>query len=322
MHDISRCLRPLRSLLLAGVCLGLCNCGGGGKSAGQSRDAGADLLADVSSSDLATFDVRLAIEAQLAVTSDASVEVQSEVQPDTFQAGRDAFLSADGIVAVATDGAAEVGVDLDLARLDGSTGSDVAPTIVDATLEVTLDQATEIRTTFEVGVDTSSLALDLGTPDATGQCNNLDDSLAPLHDEVNVDGPVPVPAGGVIADGLYFESAAELYGTGNSAGPAGSQRRMVMRIAGTAIEAAFFSTSSGDHRLESDTLGPAGADGGVGSIHLTQVCLGPSPRTALSADMGYSAVGSGVGATLKLIYPTITIPGLGSQTIVLTLIRQ
>ena len=231
-------------------------------------------------------------------------------------------MSADGIVAVATDGAAEVGIDLDLSRLDGSIGSDLVPFNADATWDTAHDQGTEIRTTFDVGVDTSSPGLDLGTPDATGQCNNLDDSVAPLHDEVYVDGSVPVPTGGVIADGLYFESAAELYGTGNPAGPANSQRRLVMRIAGTDIEAAYFTSSSGDHRWESDTMGPLAVDAGIGNIHLSQVCLGPSPRTALSMDMGYSIMGSGAGAMLKLIYPTITIPGLGSQTIVLTLIRQ
>jgi hypothetical protein len=306
---------------LAGVFLSLCHCGGGSQSSGPARDAKDAFPTDAGSPDVVTFDVRLAVETQREFPVDAAIEVppatQPEVQVETAVDARDARLSTSDAIDSATN-PTDGGVSLDLAPTDGAVNPDLGPITTDARLDGTQDQGAEARATSDVGADTTAVGADLGAIETGGRCNNLDDSVAPLHDEVYADGPVPLPTGGLIADGLYYESVAELYGTGNPAGPAGSQRRMVMRIAGSAIEAAYFTSSTGEHRWESDTMGPSAADAGTGTISLTQVCLGPNPRKLLASDMGYSAV----GATLKFIYPTITLSGLWSQAIVLTLIRQ
>jgi len=323
MSHLAFHFRTIRSLCLGSLFLSLCHCGGGSPSSGTARDAKDGPLADAGSPDVATFDARLAGETPSEIPGDAAIEVLpatlTEVQPTAIADAQDTRRSAGDAVDVATN-PTDGGVSLDLAPPDAAAEPDLGPVPTDARLDSTPDQGAEALVMVDAGTDTTAVGLDVGT--TSGQCNNLDDSVAPLHDEVYADGPVPLPTGGVIPDGLYYESVAEIYSTGNPAGPTGSRRRMVMRIAGAAIEAAYFTSSTGEHRWESDSLGPGSADAGTAALSLAQLCLGPSTRKPLATDLGYSVVGSGAGATLKFIYPTITIPGLGSQTIVLTLIRQ
>ena len=308
-------------LLLAGACLALCQCDGS-KASNQRHDAGGDLRLEVPDMSVADSGLKPAGQS----------DVQPEGQFDTGRDSQDAGMGVDALGDMASESVADAAAKLDLATGDGAARVDLAVadlSVVDLAIiggdiapEAARDLASESAVAGDAAADARPVSFDLASVEASGQCNNLDDSVAPLHDEVYVDGPVPTPMGGAIEDGLYYESAAEIYSTSNPAGPAGSKRRLVMRIAGATIEAAYWDTSNSEHHWESDTVGTASADAGIGMILLTQSCLSSKTSSHLSMEMGYSATGSGPGATLKFLYPPIILPGPGTQSIVLTLTRQ
>jgi hypothetical protein len=151
------------------------------------------------------------------------------------------------------------------------------------------------------------------------RCNNVE-NLASLHEVVNVDGDAPTPVGGAVEDGTYHETAAQFYDTGAPVGSTGLQRRMVLVIAGTLLQAAFVTRYQGQEteQTESDDF-RAATDAGVGMAELTQTC---PAATGQAIPLGYSVFGKGTGATLMFHFPTITLQSGGTGSSVLTLTRQ
>jgi hypothetical protein len=140
-----------------------------------------------------------------------------------------------------------------------------------------------------------------------GQCNTLVND-GPLHDTVHASGPSPAATGGIIEDGLYYEVASEMFGTGQPPGPVGERRRLTMFIAAHTIQSVLWSDADGDM---TETVQMTIDDPDSGVMEIAKTC----PSSSSAVAFGYSFSGSGPGAVLKLIYPVSPVP-------VLTLVRQ
>jgi len=158
-----------------------------------------------------------------------------------------------------------------------------------------------------------------GVTEPGARCNNLENT-APFHDILRVDGEAPVPAGGRIEEGTYYETAGALYGSGEGVGPTGVQRRMVMVVAGQQMQAAFttrFNDSDKDG-TETDTFGVT-IDAGVGVIEVSKTC--PSGNSG-TIPLGYSAIGQGRGASFLIFFPAAPLESGEIGNLVITLTRQ
>jgi hypothetical protein len=153
--------------------------------------------------------------------------------------------------------------------------------------------------------------------DSSGQCNDLT-ADGPLHGMVSVDSPAPVPVGGTIEDGLYYETAMQVFGSGGGSVLAGEQRRMTMVIAGSLMQAAFTSSPDDATQWETDQM-TTSPDTDPTAFGIKQLCPGSSSTTPDFA-LHYSFLGTGPGATFAIFYPE-GMTGSG-ETLVLTLTKQ
>jgi hypothetical protein len=158
---------------------------------------------------------------------------------------------------------------------------------------------------------------DLSSPDSGPRCNDLL-VAGPAHVVQGVAGPPPAPLGGIIEDGLYYETAAQIFSdTGNTA-LVGETRSMTMLITGDILQAVFTDTSSGGPSWQTNQMTFDVPDAGPNSFTLKQLC----PEGAKTSSVfHYSFAGSGPGATFTTIYPRV-LPDGGTDVFVLTLTRQ
>jgi hypothetical protein len=155
-----------------------------------------------------------------------------------------------------------------------------------------------------------------GGSDSRGQCNDLTPGGTP-HDVVGVDGAPPPPLGGTIEDGVYHETAAQVFGSTSGNPLVGTQRRMTLVIAGSLMQAAFTSSADGEVQSETDQMSTS-PEGDPSAMAVKQLCPGSAPTTDFVFH--YSFVGTGPGATFTIIYPS-SLTG-SSWTSVLTLVKQ
>ena len=150
-------------------------------------------------------------------------------------------------------------------------------------------------------------------PTAPEPCNDLV-ADAPAHDYVYVSGPVPAATGGTIEDGLYVESAAEVFDPTHADGSSGVQRSVTTVVAGDIWQTAYEAggTATTQSGTETYLVSPAPADAGLGQLVMTRIC--PADQ-AMTTPFRYSFSGSGPGATLQIIID-------GSPTLVFTTTRQ
>jgi hypothetical protein len=158
---------------------------------------------------------------------------------------------------------------------------------------------------------------DLGSPESGPRCNDLlVQGLA--HVVQGVVGTPPAPLGGIIEDGLYYETAAQIFSDTGNTTLVGETRTMAMLITGDIQQAVFTDNSSRGSSWQTNQMTFDVPDASPNSFTLKQLC----PEAAKTSSVFYySFVGSGPGATFTTIYPRV-LPGGGTDTFVLTLTRQ
>jgi hypothetical protein len=314
-------MRNTLAYLLPLVCLASFRCGGDGSQ--QRRDAATDPAPTMPSDGPADAPPKGGPDLVLVERDapDAATVAGDDAKADvTDLAGTD---SGDGRATDAINATPDTSVSLDGARERGSN---------DATVDKsgTYDRGGVLEVGAEGRIDTLAARVDSAPPvdaigadfrgdsgsDSSGQCNDLT-ADGPLHDVVTVDGPAPVPVGGTIEDGLYYETAMQVFGSSGSP-LTGEQRRMTMVIAGSLMQAAFTSSADGATQWETDQM-TTSADTDPTAFGIKQLCPGSS-STTLDVAFHYSFAGTGPGATFTIFYPTGLL-GSG-ETLVLTLIKQ
>jgi len=132
-------------------------------------------------------------------------------------------------------------------------------------------------------------------------CNDLVEQ-GPVYDVVYASGTVPAPTGGTIEDGVYHESAGEIFDASHPAGPSGQQRSMMSVISGETWQTICRQTDSTTTLLTPETyvISSAEPDAGVGQLVMRRVC---PAKQATTIPFSYSFTGTGSGATLQIIIP-------------------
>jgi len=265
-------------------------CGGGGFYEGR-LDAGKDLV------------IQSGRDGGLLPASDAfpGVGDVADAVPDTGSDRRLAPESArDAVPPGTSDGARDL----------GSAGkSDV---LVDTKPDGVAD------TDPDVADHPPDVRRDVGFADSgEGRCHDLV-AAGPTHEIVNIAGPAPAPLGGIIEDGLYYETAAQIFDAKEPEGPTGERRRMTMLIEGEILQGVFTQSPADEEVAETDRMIVDDPDAGTAAFTIKKLCP-PEPAFG-DLVFHYSFVGSGPGATFTIIYPQDITSSLG--TIVLTLTRQ
>jgi hypothetical protein len=136
---------------------------------------------------------------------------------------------------------------------------------------------------------------DTPTEAAGGACNTLTNT-APVVAEAALAAEAPTPAGGMVADGTYFLTAATVFtGKGGGTGPTGTRYQWVTKSTGDTYEVSLRITGRG--ASDSVTSGTSVTSGA--KVTFTQTC----PVVAVNATSTYGFDADGTSVTLYATSP-------------------
>ena len=206
-------------------------------------------------------------------------------------------------------GRGDAGVDRGGGATAGASGRDAASDVADAPA---IDAGDGPAVDADAGYAGDADGGDADDDGGAGACNALEISGAPVVNEQYGSGAVPTTAqGGTIVPGIYTATSVVQYGAGAAAGPNGHTRQDRIEMSAGALQGILSLDGATPSRFTASWTPVVG-----NSTQYVQAISCPSARPAVT--VGYTATGTGAGATLVLYAPGNPSSGWTDEVVTFT----